>query len=106
MTKKDLKTGMIVQLRDGSIFLIINDVIVQVCGYDFLDNYKDDLSNVAESKFDIVKVSNVLDDYLLKPENWTEETLNDNLLWKRDEYKEYTMLELENLLGHKIKIKK
>jgi hypothetical protein len=103
MKKSDLKTGMLVQYRRGEIRMFINDAFV---GYNmYLPKYEfsDNLIHRRE-EFDIVNVSKVLSGRYLMPENWTVETLNNNLLWSRDEKKyeldgvEYSETTLRNLI--------
>lgn len=81
--KADLKTGMLVQNDEGAVYLLINNTFVGVCVWDDLCNYDSVLKNSVASSLDIVKVSNILKDRFLKPNNWTEETLNKNLLWEK-----------------------
>lgn len=93
MKKEDLKTGMLVELRNGNVYMIINDFIVRGCGFNSIVSYNDYLTIISNDKeWDIVKVSNISEGYLLEPKYWTAETLNDNLLWERKEVPEYVEL--------------
>jgi hypothetical protein len=91
MKKEGLKTGMLVELRRGDICMVLDTTLVSkndyhsICTWNSLNFYEDN----REFWADIVKVSKVLDGYLLKPKNWSLETLNANLLWEREEVPEY-----------------
>lgn len=86
MEKKDLKTGMLVQVRKGLIGLIVNDTILYSTGvYDCLINYNNNLTVDNRGKSDIIKVTKVLDGSQIRLGNWTEEMVNANLLWQRKE---------------------
>ena len=105
MKKQDLKTGMLVQVRNGDVYMVINDILVRDGAWQplgFLDNDLKCIDN--QDEFDIVKVSKVLDGYLLMPTNWNEERLNNNLLWEREETKKMTVSEIQKELGYKIEI--
>lgn len=115
-TKKNLKTGMLVKLRKGTIGVVllncygVTDKIVEVnnsqgseapnivtysdnfmygtepCGYDIMEvrvpSLYPDLSRI-EKEFD-----------------------NSRVVWKRDEPKELTVKQIEELLGYPIKVVK
>ena len=124
MYKFDLKTGMIVEDREKKRFLVLRDtrlyndddearhILVNIKdGCNHLLSYFDiDLTfKNGNTRYDIVKVyqpsymgnifrKNVLGD--------SEITKNMELLWERKEVKELTMEELEEILGHPVKIKK
>ena len=85
MTKSDLKNGMVVELRNGKRFLIVND---RGCGENssitlnrFM-GYDENLNDIMRySEFDIIKI--------YKTEGNTFKTLFDNerlsLIWEREE---------------------
>ena len=108
MKKQDLKTGMLLQFRNGDVYMFINDTFVSNEGWTSLDNFEKDLNYVYNDELDIMKVSKVLEGYRLIPENWNEKTLNNNLLWEREETIKMTVSEmqeeLEEKLGYKIEI--
>jgi len=84
MKKSDLKTGMLVQYRNGKVRMVINDTLIGSDNYiQELKFYNDDLTMNNHDKLCIKKVSEVLKSVRLMPKNWTEETLNENLLWER-----------------------
>ena len=111
MRKEDLKTGMRVELRNGFVGMVVignqfNDTINGESWARKLDYYNNDMSIIAcESyntpDFDIVAVYTGYNyDRMMNLKH------NGELLWERNEVKEYTMAELEEKLGEKIKIKK
>lgn len=95
MTKSDLKTGMLVQTRDGDIGLVIKklDIIIFRTTYMNISDYEEDLfadiTNDADA--DILKVSDQLFDRDLIVEYWDEGTINSNLLWERKEESKETI---------------
>ena len=107
MKKADLKTGMLVQYRNGKVGMVINNFIL-TDGYIEIGNIEYDLRHERLKEYDIMKVSNVLTYYKLMPSYWTEETLNNNLLWEREEKPtELTIQQIEEMTGLKnIKIVK
>ena len=102
--KQDLKTGMLVQFRDGDVYMFINDTFVSDEGWLSLDGFDKDLNYAYDDEYDIMKVSKVFEGYLLMPKNWNEKTLNNNLLWEREETKKMTVSEIQKELGYKIEI--
>ena len=108
MKKQDLKTGMLVQVRNGNVYMLINDTFASNEGWMSLYSFDKDLNDREHNELDIMKVSIVLEDYFLMPKYWNEKTLNNNLLWEREETKKMTVSEiqkeLEEKLGYKIEI--
>ena len=109
MRKEDLKTGMRVELRDGDVRIIMHDVDNEIvmCGNgnaNYLDRHDEDMINHGRlsHRLDIIKVYDIPNDIY----ELTNEEAKGYLLWERNEVKEYTMAELEEKLGEKIKIKK
>lgn len=110
MRKKDLKTGMVVEVRGGQEYLVmLNHCIknrdVLICrsglGWNSLSDLNDDLIFVdrdsKDSVWDIVKVFEPL---------FFSKNSSLNLIWCREETPEYTMEELIEKMGHDFKIKK
>ena len=56
MKKSDLKSGMIVELRDGKRYLFTSGVLLDFDGYIMLINYTEDLKSKHYEAQDIVKV--------------------------------------------------
>ena len=84
MKKSDLKSGMVVKLRDWKEkFILIGDTLCSVTGKDFLtlSSYDDDLKTNSNERLDVVEV------YKCKYPNlmscFIEEKLE--LIWEREE---------------------
>ena len=88
MTKSDLKNGMVVELRNGKRFLIVNDIGIgkdSCINLDGFFGYDENLNDVSEfSEFDITKIYKTVGN--------TFKTLFDNerlnLIWEREEKQE------------------
>lgn len=130
-TKADLKTGMIVTLRNGYEYMVLlstesvsvnntygssTDILVGKYRYNRLCNYNDDLTYGGHSfkqdpdyiiKDDIIKVELPYDPYAFMDFNYEKDKRT--LLWERKKeppVKEITMEELEKHFGCKVKIVK
>ena len=87
MTKSDLKNGMVVELRNGKRFLIVNDLGIGIDSFIILDGfsgYDENLYDViGDSTFDITKIYKTVGN--------TFKTIFDNeglsLIWEREETK-------------------
>lgn len=108
MTLNDLKTGMIVKIRNGEYHIIMRDFIDagdvlaglscnnKILGtWTSLSNYNQDMTHSGVPYLDIVSV------YASYPYSADTPT---RLLWERNEYKEVTMKEIEEKFGCKVKI--
>ncbi|MEN8123381.1 MAG: hypothetical protein ABFS35_23790 [Bacteroidota bacterium] len=84
MDKLQLKTGMLIKFRRGDIFMVINNMLVAKDKHNPIDDYNLDMIHRRYNNLDIVAVSHVLEDCLLRPQNWTEEVLKKNLLWTEE----------------------
>lgn len=93
MKKSDLKSGMLVEYRNGGLRLVINESLINDMYCDF-GQLRNDLTNRLNSCTDIVRVSNVLDGGDLLPRNWSSEIITNNLLWER---KEEIIVELDGV---------
>lgn len=111
MKKSDLKTGMVVEIRNGEKYLVMlnpdckdKELINFKGGYMPLSNYNNELMLKKFNKgFDIVKVYSVGSSiYWLLSD---KERMEFKLIWKREEEtKEMTVEQIEKELGYKIKI--
>lgn len=87
MTKSDLKNGMVVELRNGKRFLIVNDLGIGKDSFINLDGYSGYDENlydvIGDSTFDITKIYKTI--------GHTFKNLFDNerlsLIWEREEAK-------------------
>ena len=100
MTKSDLKNGMVVELRNGKRFLIVNDLGIgkdSCIKLDGLVGYDENLYDIiGDSTFDITKI--------YKTVGKTFKTLFDNesltLIWEREEKEERKEIKV----GDKVKV--
>ena len=84
MKKKDLKNGMIVETRDKHRLLVLGNKIMSRNKYDLLTSYKSNLTSKVNEEFDIVKVYNIKNLYVLN-DIFKDEYLS--LIWEREEEK-------------------
>lgn len=100
MLKKDLKDGMVVELRNGQRYLLINNRMLDLGGFVRLTNYSEDLKNENSKGYDIVKVYEIEIAYSLTD---IFKDANLTLTWERKEYeltdKEVEVLKELNTLG-------
>jgi hypothetical protein len=104
MKKNDLRTGMVVETRNGNRYLcfIESGTLNRFEGYLKLSGFDNDLNfKDYPNDFDIVKVYEP-PLYNLK-EVFDEPEL---AIWERKEPKELTVAEIEELLGYPIKVVK
>lgn len=103
--KKDLKSGMVVELKNGSKRLIIECdeelICVEISNADFVSQYNEDLTHSVHKHLDIQKVFN----YPTISLNYVVER-NKKAIWERKAPKEMTVAEIEKELGYPIKIVK
>jgi len=105
-TKSNLENRMVVELRNGSRCLVVDNRLLGKSGYLFLTEeyegvgeYNEDLKFPSDSKWDIIKVYQKVNQRSF--DNDPECLI---LLWERQEIKEITMTEIEEKFGCKVKI--
>ena len=81
-TKKDLKNKMVVELKDGDRFIVIDDILLNDCSFDYLSYYNDDFINNELPGLDIIKVYNPKENRKLIPCNFNE-IGEEDLIWER-----------------------
>lgn len=110
MTKEKLKTGMILELMDGRIVMVLlgteNGDIVSGDTWLPLNNYSND--KMFGNEIDTISVKKVYQpisnsDFLYGK---ILDIRNANLIWERKPKKEMTISEIEKELGYEIKIVK
>jgi hypothetical protein len=105
MTKNDLKVGYVVETKEGNLYMVMETqsgkIFVRNEGFNWLSSYKDDLINQELSEFDVTRIYGFS---YLPMESFKISKNNRPLLWKRKEYKEMTLAEIEKALGYKVKI--
>ena len=106
-TKADLEDGMVVEQRDGNMYLVLAGMAVRKGGFNSIVCYTDDLKWKGYRGGDIVKV------YRITPESLgcIEDVFiksNLELIWERKEPKKMTVEEmrqkLEELTGEQIEV--
>ena len=106
-TKADLEDGMVVEQRDGNMYLVLAGKAVRKGRRNRIDGYTDDLKWEGYTGGDIVKV------YRITPESLgcIEDVFiksNLELIWERKEPKKMTVEEmrqkLEELTGEEIEV--
>lgn len=106
-TKADLRDGMVVEQRDGNMYLVLAEEVVRKCGYNEMNCYTDDLKCKGYTEGDIVKVYRITPESLRRIEDVFIKS-NLELIWERKEPKKMTVEEmrqkLEELTGEEIEI--
>ena len=99
MTRDDLKDGMVCELRNGGMFIWWNGMLRNFTNY--CQGTDVDLKDEdGEEEFDIMKVYTT--DAQILNEMMDRDTLT--IIWERKETKEMTIAEIEQALGHPVKI--
>lgn len=100
-TKADLKSGMVVQFRNGARCLVVDQCFISNRFHIPFDNVNDTLDGRYTTAKDIMRVYEPI--YFLSD---LSEASTCKILWERDEAKEITMSEVEAKFGCKVKIVK
>ncbi len=79
-TKKDLKNKMVVELKDGDRFIVIDDILLNDCSFDCLSYYNDDFTNNELPGLDVVKIYKPRENRKLIPCNFNE-IGEEDLIW-------------------------
>ena len=115
MTKQDLRTGMVVECKNGNVYQVFKDTAGSVIGatdifvgvhHDGWLNFSAIDNNLIVNDNDGLTIMKVYNCnaiwHLTKPykyKTW-------NCVWEREEPKELTVAEIEKLLGYPVKIVK
>jgi len=108
--KEDLKTGMLIERRNGKKALVLKDtdkgdLLNFKDSWDNLNSYNEDLTSKTYKKADIMKVHTTSNNLFFAPNYWHR---FDKIVWQRTETKEMTVSELaaeaEQKHGCKIKV--
>ena len=109
-TKKDLKTGMIVELATGTRYLLVNDTLIGATGQMNFSHYNENLIYDGDSIYNINKVYLKEECYWGLGFNRNLDTLcHTTLLWERPEIIEMSVEEIAEKLGipaNQLRIKK
>lgn len=101
--KSDLKNGMVVELRNGIRYIVIDNCLANWDSFSYLRFYNNKLVNFHSRDETIVKVYDKIKYF---EELQETKILEEKLLWQRSEFKEVTMAEIEEKFGCKVKIVK
>lgn len=99
-TKEDLQSGMVVKLRNGRKYLVVEDLLIGRDGFMRLYKYNDDLTLNTGTEYDIVMVYKKTDSW---GEGFVSGLHHGNIIWEREEIKEFTMQEIADKLGIPVK---
>lgn len=106
-TKADLEDGMVVEQRDGNMYLVLAGMAVRKGGCNNIGGYDDDLKWEGYTEGDIVKVYRITPESLRRIEDVFIKS-NLELIWERKEPKKMTVEEmrqkLEELTGEEIEV--
>lgn len=106
-TKADLKDGMVVEQRNGEMYLVLAGMVVRRGGRNHIGGYDDDLKWEGYTGGDIVKVYRITPESLRRIEDVFIKS-NLELIWERKEPKKMTVEEmrqkLEDLTGEEIEV--
>lgn len=114
MTKSELKTGMIVTLRNKMKMFVYRDCATTTpieegvfvnqytskCNY--MTEYGEDLTHKVFSSLDIMKVEKVVHPFFFQRN--PNDILAAQVCWVREEARKMTKEEIEEILGYKIEI--
>ena len=96
-TKADLEDGMVVEQRDGDMYLVLAGMVVRKRGYNRIGDYDDDLKCAGYTGGDIVKVYRITPGSLGCVEHVFIKC-NLELIWERKEPKKMTIEEMRQKL--------
>lgn len=109
-TKADLEDGMVVEQRDGNMYLVLAGMVVRRGGRNRIGGYDDDLKWEGHTGYtggDIVKVYRITPESLRCIEDVFIKS-NLELIWERAESKKMTIeemrMKLEELTGEQIEV--
>lgn len=106
-TKADLRDGMVVEQRNGEMYLVLAGMVVRRGGRNHIGGYDDDLKREGYTGGDIVKVYRITPESLRRIEDVFIKS-NLELIWERKEPKKMTVEEmrqkLEELTGEEIEV--
>lgn len=102
MKKSDLKSGMVVETREGNRYLVIKDgdllYFMNSNESTYLEDiYGDDLLSTQSDNFDIMKICD-------KTLTFKDVKYTTNLLWEREKPRKMTIEQLERIFGFPVEI--
>lgn len=113
MTKAELKSGMVLTLRNGKEYMVFKDckttnysgdfyVNVESSEWGNLNNFNDDLTHNQYRHLDIMRIDVV--GIITNLTNYANFKGNSYCIWERKEKKSLTLEEVEKLLGYPVEI--
>lgn len=125
MTKSDLRTGMIVQMRDGEFFIVMlgvkinnsenaKDILLHIDNgeilydsFDYLNEYYEDLTPCFGDAHEVI-IDNVYIpqrvDMIGRIDHYKKIWSRDKSIFNESDVRDMTLDEIEKELGHKVKI--
>lgn len=104
MKKSDLKTGMVVECKNGRKYMYIETESIRgvfICSTGYINaDFNDDFKNAYSRCYDIMKIYQADNEYQLVQQNWDDM----QLAWERQEPRKMTLAEIEKKLGYSVEI--
>lgn len=109
MKLSDLKSGMIVEFREGGKYLVVNDCFMRNAAHAFMCHYDEDMICKNYRGGDIVRVWEVrklCNLNALVNSDWTDEDNFGHVIWdrKNGDHVDMTLEEVCKALGKKVRI--
>ena len=111
MTSEDLKSGMIVELRNGDRYIVLvnpscaigvnveHERCITLFGNKFINEYNPNLTHITNKRKDVIKV------FQVPTVNFTSLMYeNSRTIWEREEPKKMTVSEICKELGYEVEI--
>src|SRR5690554_1167873 len=95
MKKSELRNGMVVETREGVLYLVVGEFITRQDGFDLLSSYKENMLNSFYDSLDIVRVYEYKNDRHNNNATSIRALFNRELLTLLWERKEYNLTERE-----------
>lgn len=106
MELNELKNGYVVKLRNGKLYLCLNNHFVGleniVSNVDC--NYQSDMTYLGNDRFDVMKVYTINNYYTLNDVFSRINPRAFNLVWEREKVVELTVAQISEKLGYKVKV--
>lgn len=112
MELRDLKTGMVVEMRSGNKYLVVNDYFIADTGHMTFKKYNEDMTcKSGYIDFDIIKVwtqKEMTNLNAMLTTSWLSEDRFGHLIWDREkgDYVDMTLEEVCKALGKNVRIVK
>lgn len=109
MKLSELKTGMVVELRNGDKYLVVNNYFISYKKHMLMSSHNEDMSCIPYKELDIVKVweqKQLCNMYCMFETDWLDENRFGHLIWdiKNGDCIDMTMEEICKALGKNVRI--